>query len=59
MSDVTCDLAAGPIEQLHLRVVPITLGEVSGSSTACLEPVQVVASPAATHVKSCVLGQVG
>ena len=48
-------LAAGLIDQLHLHVVPITLGEgerlFDGVPPLDLEPVQVVASPGVTHVK--------
>jgi dihydrofolate reductase len=48
-------LAAGLLDQLHLHIVPIVLGagerllEDVGDPT--LEPVEVVASPAVTHVK--------
>jgi dihydrofolate reductase len=48
-------LAAGLLDELHLHIVPVVLGagerllENVGDPT--LEPVKVVASPAATHVK--------
>ncbi|HYI21955.1 MAG TPA: dihydrofolate reductase family protein [Candidatus Limnocylindrales bacterium] len=52
-------LAAGLLDELHLHVVPITLGagerlldDVGGLT---LEPVKVVASPAVTHLKYRVL----
>ena len=56
-------LAAGLIDQLHLHVVPITLGEgerlFDGVPPLDLEPAQVVASPGVTHVKYRVRGQEG
>jgi dihydrofolate reductase len=48
-------LAAGLLDQLHLHIVPVVLGagerllEHVGDPT--LEPIEVVASPAVTHVK--------
>ena len=54
-STVNQCLAAGLIDQLHLHVVPITLGEGERIFDAVppldLEPAQVVASPGVTHVK--------
>jgi dihydrofolate reductase len=48
-------LKAGLLEELYLHVVPITLGGgarlLEDVGTLTLEPVEVVASPAATHVK--------
>jgi dihydrofolate reductase len=48
-------LRAGLLEELYLHVVPITLGGgerlLDNVGTLSLEPVDVVASPAATHVK--------
>ena len=48
-------LAAGLLDELHLHIVPVVLGagerllEDVGDPT--LEPVEVVASPAVTHVR--------
>ena len=60
-STVNQCLAAGLVDQLHLHVVPITLGEGERIFDAVppldLEPVQVVASPGVTHVKYRVRGQ--
>ena len=54
-STVNQCLAAGLVDQLHLHVVPITLGEgerlFDGVPPLDLEPVQVVGSPGVTHVK--------
>jgi dihydrofolate reductase len=62
-STVNQCLAAGLIDQLHLHVVPITLGEgeriFDGVPPLDLEPVQVVASPGVTHVKYRVRSQKG
>ena len=62
-STVNQCLAAGLIDQLHLHVVPITLGEgerlFDGVPPLDLEPAQVVASPGVTHVKYRVRGQEG
>ena len=48
-------LAAGLLDELHLHIVPILLGSgerlLEGVGDPSLEPVEVVASPAATHVK--------
>jgi dihydrofolate reductase len=48
-------LAAGLLDELHLHVVPIVLGAgerlLENVGDPKLEPVEVVASPAATHVK--------
>ena len=48
-------LAAGLLDELHLHIVPILLGSgerlLDGVGDPSLEPVKVVASPAATHVK--------
>jgi dihydrofolate reductase len=48
-------LAAGLLDELQLHIVPIVLGEgerlVENVGDPTLEPVDVVASPAATHVK--------
>src|SRR6476620_7328774 len=60
-STVNQCLAAGLVDQLHLHVVPITLGEgeriVDAVPPLDLEPVQVVASPGVTHVKYRVRGR--
>ena len=60
-STVNQCLAAGLVDQLHLHVVPITLGEGERIFDAVppldLEPVQVVASPGVTHVKYRVRGR--
>ena len=62
-STVNQCLAAGLIDQLHLHVVPITLGEgerlFDGLPPLDLEPAQVVASPGVTHVKYRVRRQEG
>jgi dihydrofolate reductase len=62
-STVNQCLAAGLIDQLHLHVVPITLGEGERVFDAVppldLEPVQVVASPGVTHLKYRVRGRQG
>ena len=62
-STVNQCLAAGLIDQLHLHVVPITLGEgerlFDGVPPLDLAPAQVVASPGVTHVKYRVRGQEG
>jgi dihydrofolate reductase len=54
-STVNQCLAAGLVDQLHLHVVPLTLGEgerlFDGVPPLELEPVQVVSSPRVTHVK--------
>jgi dihydrofolate reductase len=48
-------LAAGLLDELYLHVVPVLLGAgerlLEGVGDPKLEPVKVVASPAATHVK--------
>jgi dihydrofolate reductase len=48
-------LAAGMLDELYLHIVPIVLGAgerlLEGVGDPQLEPVQVVASPAVTHVK--------
>jgi dihydrofolate reductase len=48
-------LAAGLLDELHLHVVPVTLGAgerlLDGVGELTLEPLEVVASPAVTHVK--------
>lgn len=48
-------VAAGLLEELHLHIVPIVLGGgerlLENVGDPKLEPVEVVASPAATHVK--------
>ena len=48
-------LAAGLLDELHLHIVPIVLGAgerlLDGVGDVALEPVEVVASPAATHVR--------
>jgi dihydrofolate reductase len=52
-------LAAGLLDELHLHVVPITLGAgerlLEGVGQLALEPVEVVASPGVTHLKYRVL----
>ncbi len=54
-SAVQQSLAAGLLDELHLHIVPVVLGsgarllEDVGDPT--LEPIEVVASPAVTHVK--------
>jgi dihydrofolate reductase len=51
--------AAGLLDELHLHVVPITLGAgarlLDGVGRLALEPVEVVASPTVTHLKYRVL----
>ncbi len=48
-------LAAGLLDELHLHIVPIVLGSgerlFEGVGDQTLEPLEVVASPAATHVR--------
>jgi dihydrofolate reductase len=48
-------LAAGLLDELHLHIVPIVLGGgarlLEGVGDPTLEPIEVVASPAVTHVK--------
>jgi len=48
-------LAAGLLDELHLHIVPVVLGSgerlLEGVGDPTLEPVEVVASPAVTHVK--------
>ena len=48
-------LAAGLLDELHLHIVPIVLGAgerlLDGVGDVVLEPVEVVASPAVTHVR--------
>jgi dihydrofolate reductase len=48
-------LAAGSLDELYLHIVPVLLGSgerlLEGVGDPVLEPVQVVASPAVTHVK--------
>ena len=54
-STVNQALAAGLIEELHLHTVPVLLGDgerlFAGAGDLALEPVEVTASPAATHVR--------
>jgi dihydrofolate reductase len=54
-STVNQYLAAGLLDQLHLHIVPVVLGGgarlLEGVGDPALEPVEVVASPAVTHVK--------
>ncbi len=54
-SAVQQHLAAGTLDELYLHIVPIVLGDgerlFEGVGDPTLEPVQVVASPAVTHVK--------
>jgi dihydrofolate reductase len=54
-STVNQYLAAGLLDQLHLHIVPIVLGGgerlLEGVGDPTLEPVEVVASPAVTHVE--------
>jgi dihydrofolate reductase len=60
-SAVQQHLAAGLLDELHLNIVPVILGagerllENAGDPT--LEPIEVVASPAVTHVKYRVVHQ--
>jgi dihydrofolate reductase len=53
-------LAAGLLDELHLHIVPIVLGAgerlLQDVGDPKLEPVDVVASPAVTHVKYGVVG---
>jgi len=48
-------LAGGLLDELHLHIVPIVLGAgerlLDGVGDVALEPVEVVASPSATHVR--------
>jgi dihydrofolate reductase len=48
-------LAAGLLDQLYLHIVPVVLGDgerlLVNVGDPTLEPVEVVASPAATHVR--------
>ncbi len=48
-------LAAGLLDELHLHIVPIVLGAgerlLDGVGDPQLEPVEVIASPAVTHVR--------
>ena len=48
-------LAAGLLDELHLHIAPIVLGGgsrlLADVGDPVLEPVEVVASPAVTHVK--------
>jgi dihydrofolate reductase len=48
-------LAAGLLDEMHLHIVPIVLGGgarlLDGVGDPTLEPIDVVASPAVTHVK--------
>ena len=52
-------LAAGVLDELHLHIVPIVLGAgerlLEGVGDPALEPVEVIASPAVTHVRYRVL----
>jgi dihydrofolate reductase len=52
-------LAAGLLDELHLHVAPITLGAgerlLDGVGRLAFEPVEVVASPAVTHLRYRVL----
>ena len=52
-------LAAGLLDELHLHVVPVTLGAgerlLEDVGRLALEPIEVVASPAVTHLKYRVL----
>jgi len=54
-------LAAGVLDQVHLHIVPIILGAgerlLEGVGDPKLEPVEVVASPAVTHVRYRVVKQ--
>jgi dihydrofolate reductase len=54
-STVSQFLAAGLLDELHLHIVPLVLGQgerlFDGVPPLALEPVQVVASPGVTHVK--------
>ena len=48
-------LAAGLVDELLVHVVPVVLGEASGSGTGsdglAAEPTEVIASPTVTHVR--------
>ncbi|HEY0493419.1 MAG TPA: dihydrofolate reductase family protein [Candidatus Dormibacteraeota bacterium] len=48
-------LAAGRLDELYLHIVPVLLGSgerlLEGAGDPALEPVEVVASPAVTHVR--------
>jgi dihydrofolate reductase len=48
-------LAAGKLDELYLHIVPVLLGSgerlLEGAGNPALEPVEVVASPAVTHVR--------
>jgi dihydrofolate reductase len=48
-------LAAGLLDELYLHIAPVILGAgerlLENVGDPALEPVQVVASPAATHVR--------
>ncbi len=48
-------LAGGHLDELHLHLVPVLLGSgerpLDGAGDPVLEPVEVLASPAATHVR--------
>jgi dihydrofolate reductase len=48
-------LAAGKLDELYLHIVPVLLGSgerlLDGAGDPALEPVEVVASPAVTHVR--------
>ncbi|MGZ6707587.1 MAG: dihydrofolate reductase family protein, partial [Solirubrobacteraceae bacterium] len=54
-STVNQFLAAGLLDELHLHIVPVVLGAgerlLEGVGDPRLEPVEVVASPAVTHVR--------
>ena len=54
-STVRQALAAGHLDELYLHIVPILLGAgerpLDGAGDPVLEPVEVLASPAATHVR--------
>jgi dihydrofolate reductase len=54
-STVQQALRAGVLDELHLHVVPVVLGAgerlLDDVGDPALEPVDVVASPAATHVR--------
>jgi dihydrofolate reductase len=54
-STVNQYIAAGLLDELHLHIVPMVLGAgerlLVGVGDPKLEPIEVVASPAATHIK--------
>jgi len=54
-------LAAGLLDELHLHIVPMILGAgerlLENVGDPILEPVEVIASPAVTHVKYRVVGR--